>query len=155
MENRQGNEKVSHDLAAGTPEPSARPGNVSEPIGDSTISETPSKGHPGRVHLPLPLRYFQIKAQLLTKTTTLLARHSSHVVYQRGESKLLQIHQGLTPVNAKAPSTTEHSSRRQLHQKPTLSRRHLLVIRSQSPSTARSYHHNLVLKRRRRCLRKD
>lgn len=46
MENRQGNEKVSHDLAAGTPEPSARPGNVSEPIGDSTISETPFEGTP-------------------------------------------------------------------------------------------------------------
>ena len=47
---------------------------------------------------------------------------------------------------------TEHSSRRQLRQKTTLSRRHLLVIRSQSPSTARSDHHNLVLKRRRHCL---
>ena len=40
MENRRGNEKASHDLAAGTREPSARPGNVSEPIGDSTISQT-------------------------------------------------------------------------------------------------------------------
>ena len=41
MENRQGNERASHDLTAETPKPGARPGNVSEHIGDSTISETP------------------------------------------------------------------------------------------------------------------
>lgn len=41
MENRQGNERASHDLMAETPEPGARPGNVSEPIGDSTVLETP------------------------------------------------------------------------------------------------------------------
>ena len=60
MENRQGNERASHDLTAETPEPGARPGNVSEPIGDSTISETPFEDTwpsiPGAKPTPLHMR---------------------------------------------------------------------------------------------------